>query len=104
MFKMQFLSFLTFLLGISATPSGARHLDRHSSVARAASVYPTKADGDAPYSIDEETLLSAINLPSGFTYGTKMPILLVPGTASTATETYSAVSQHHTWRSASKLD
>jgi len=38
-------------------------------------VYPMKADGDAPYSLDEKTLRSAIKMPMGFTFGKKMPVI-----------------------------
>ncbi|KAF2395569.1 alpha/beta-hydrolase [Trichodelitschia bisporula] len=44
------------------------------------SVYPKKASGDAPYSTPEGTLRRAIQIPAGFTYGRKQPVILVPGT------------------------
>jgi hypothetical protein len=54
-------------------------------------VYPQKASGDAPYSIDENTLRSAIYIPSTFGYGKsgKQPVLMVPGTALPGGTTYS---------------
>lgn len=37
-------------------------------------------DGNAPFSVDEETLRAAIYIPPGFTWGKKQPIVLSPGT------------------------
>ena len=51
-------------------------------------VYPQKACGDAPYSVDEGTLRGAIYIPSGFTYGAKPPVILMPGTGNTGYITY----------------
>ncbi|KAJ9489732.1 hypothetical protein VN97_g3552 [Penicillium thymicola] len=53
-------------------------------------IHPTRSFWDAPYSIPEETLRSAIHIPSTFTYGknNKIPVLLVPGTADPAGSTY----------------
>lgn len=45
-------------------------------------IFPTKASGDAPYSLTEAELRAAIYIPSSFTYGTKTPVIFVPGTAS----------------------
>jgi len=47
-------------------------------------VYPKKDKGDAPYSVAEKTLKSAIYIPSNFTYGKVPPVLLIPGTAGTS--------------------
>jgi hypothetical protein len=46
-------------------------------------IYPKKAAGDAPYSVDENSLRSAIYIPSTFAYGKsgKQTVLLVPGTS-----------------------
>ncbi|KKA17574.1 Lipase, partial [Rasamsonia emersonii CBS 393.64] len=46
-------------------------------------IYPSKASGDAPYTVDEDTLRAAIYIPESFSYGAngKMPVILVPGTA-----------------------
>lgn len=46
-------------------------------------IYPSKAPGDAPYTVDEATLRAAIYIPESFSYGAdgKMPVILVPGTA-----------------------
>jgi hypothetical protein len=40
------------------------------------------AANDAPYSIDEAELRKAIFIPPSFTYGSKRPVIMVPGTAS----------------------
>jgi hypothetical protein len=45
-------------------------------------IYPRKASKDAPYSLTEDALRKAIYIPSGFTYGAKRPVIMVPGTAS----------------------
>ncbi|KAA8570918.1 hypothetical protein EYC84_000299 [Monilinia fructicola] len=37
-------------------------------------------NGNAPFSVDEETLRAAIYIPPGFTWGKKQPIVLSPGT------------------------
>lgn len=46
-------------------------------------VYPQKAAGDAPYSVDENTLRSALYIPPTFQYGKtgKQSVLMVPGTS-----------------------
>jgi hypothetical protein len=46
-------------------------------------VYPKKGSSDAPYNINESELRAAIQIPSGFTYGQKPPVILVPGTGTT---------------------
>lgn len=51
-------------------------------------MYPTKVAGDAPYSVDEDTLRGAIYIPSNFTYGTKQPVILFPGTGNTGYITF----------------
>ncbi|KAJ6063854.1 hypothetical protein N7499_012534 [Penicillium canescens] len=53
-------------------------------------IYPTNHPTDAPYSIPETNLRSAIHIPETFTYGktNKTPILLIPGTADPAGSTY----------------
>jgi hypothetical protein len=53
-------------------------------------VYPNKRPDDAPYSVDENSLRSAIYIPLGFTYGKVPPILLIPGTGKTAGQTFAA--------------
>ena len=47
-------------------------------------VYPSANSKDAPYSLLEQKLRSAIEIPSGYEYGKgdKKPVLLVPGTGS----------------------
>lgn len=46
-------------------------------------IFPSKAKGDAPYSLDEKTLRSAIHIPQEFEYCKKgkKPVIFVPGTA-----------------------
>ncbi|KAJ6094727.1 hypothetical protein N7467_002240 [Penicillium canescens] len=53
-------------------------------------IYPTNHPTDAPYSIPETNLRSAIHIPETFTYGktNKTPILFIPGTADPAGSTY----------------
>ncbi|KAJ5810962.1 hypothetical protein N7447_010478 [Penicillium robsamsonii] len=53
-------------------------------------IHPAKSSHDAPYSIPEATLRSAIYIPPTFSYGKndKIPVLLVPGTADPAGSTY----------------
>ncbi|KAL5360446.1 hypothetical protein BJX96DRAFT_175302 [Aspergillus floccosus] len=53
-------------------------------------IYPFKAPEDAPYSVGESALRSALYIPPSFEYGTngKTPVLLVPGTAVPAGLTY----------------
>ncbi|KAH7406625.1 hypothetical protein DE146DRAFT_607581 [Phaeosphaeria sp. MPI-PUGE-AT-0046c] len=47
-------------------------------------IYPSKEEGDAPYSLSEDTLRQAIYIPSGFQYGagSKRPVIMIPGTGS----------------------
>ncbi|KAG5787463.1 hypothetical protein H9Q69_013467 [Fusarium xylarioides] len=47
------------------------------------SVYPKAASCDAPYSLSEDKLRSAIYIPDTFTYGEKLPVILFPGTGAT---------------------
>jgi hypothetical protein len=43
-------------------------------------IFPKKDNGDAPYSVLEASLRAAIYVPSTFTYGSKRPVIMVPGT------------------------
>ncbi|KAB5577712.1 hypothetical protein GE09DRAFT_529321 [Coniochaeta sp. 2T2.1] len=43
-------------------------------------IYPQKSKSDAPYSVPEAALRSAIFIPPSFTYGQKPPLIFVPGT------------------------
>ncbi|KAL2071972.1 hypothetical protein VTL71DRAFT_11315 [Oculimacula yallundae] len=47
-------------------------------------VYPRKGLTDAPYSISENKLRSAIYIPKEFTYGKIRPVIFVPGTGAYA--------------------
>ncbi|GME23111.1 Lipase B [Neofusicoccum parvum] len=51
-------------------------------------VYPSASDKDAPYSLSESQLRQAIYIPSGFTYGEKPPVILVPGTGAKGGENF----------------
>ena len=53
-------------------------------------VYPKKGTDDAPYSVSEETLRSAIYIPLKFTYGKVPPVIFIPGTGATGGENYGA--------------
>ena len=43
-------------------------------------IYPQKSAEDAPYDISEDILRSKIYIPPTFTYGEKIPVILVPPT------------------------
>ncbi|KAH8721543.1 hypothetical protein GQ44DRAFT_775120 [Phaeosphaeriaceae sp. PMI808] len=45
-------------------------------------IYPRKDREDAPYSVSEDALRKAIYIPLGFTYGSKRPVIMVPGSGS----------------------
>lgn len=53
-------------------------------------IYPFKSPGDAPYSVAEDSLRAAIQIPASFSYGAngEKPVILVPGTAVPAGTTY----------------
>ena len=51
-------------------------------------IYPKKSDSDAPYSLNESALRSAIDIPTTFTRGNKRPIIIVPGTAATTNDMF----------------
>jgi len=51
-------------------------------------VYPMKSPDDAPYSVDENSLRSAIYIPPDFTYGKIPPLLFIPGTGTTAGQNF----------------
>ncbi|KAH7025020.1 uncharacterized protein B0I36DRAFT_424657 [Microdochium trichocladiopsis] len=53
------------------------------------SVYPKAKACDAPYSVPEDKLRSAIYIPPTFTYGQKRPVILFPGTGNTGYITFS---------------
>lgn len=65
-------------------------IDSINSVEPKVAIYPQKGNDDAPYSVDEGELRSAIQIPSDFNYGkgSEQPVLLVPGTAIPAEATY----------------
>ncbi|EXJ81269.1 hypothetical protein A1O3_07559 [Capronia epimyces CBS 606.96] len=53
-------------------------------------IYPSRSPDDAPYSIQETPLRSAIFIPASFKYGEdgKTPVILVPGTGSYGGEAF----------------
>jgi hypothetical protein len=52
------------------------------------SIYPKKSKSDAPYSIPESDLRSAILIPAGFSYGKKPPVIFIPGTGTYGGEVF----------------
>ncbi|KAB8067658.1 hypothetical protein BDV29DRAFT_163149 [Aspergillus leporis] len=79
------LSFLNDYIDISLNS-----IYNNNPPSRNLSIYPFKAKGDAPYSVAEKFLRSAIHIPNSFSYGKekKIPVLLVPGTAVPAGTTF----------------
>lgn len=51
-------------------------------------IYPQASPSDPPYTVDENTLRSAIYFPPNFTYGTVQPALFFPGTGIEACEDF----------------
>lgn len=80
--------FTLLLTGCAAAAPIAHSLDKKATEP-AQPVYPSKAAGDAPYSVAEADLRAAIKIPQTFTYGKKMPVILSPGTGVTGTQTFS---------------
>lgn len=80
-------SIVLFVATATASPL-SRYLDIRATEP-AQSVYPSKASGDAPYSVAEADLRAAIQLPQSFTYGKKMPVIMSPGTGVTGSQTFS---------------
>ena len=54
------------------------------------SIYPQAGSDDAPYSLSEDELRSAIYIPPGFTYGSLPAVLFIPGTSSYAGTSFGA--------------
>ena len=71
--------------------TGENSSNNKNTVNTAAPIFPKKDAGDAPYSVSESALRSAIYIPPTFQYGKngKQPILLVPGTSLPGGTTYS---------------
>lgn len=71
---------LDFSQGIADQEINSANNDNQKSPA--APIYPKKAKQDAPYSVAENTLRSAVFIADTFEYGAKgkIPVLLVPGT------------------------
>lgn len=51
-------------------------------------IYPRRDSGDPSYTISEDRLRGAIYIPQTYTYGTKLPVILCPGTATPAGISY----------------
>jgi hypothetical protein len=62
-------------------PVGENNINNNNSPPPT-TIYPRKESEDAPYSLSESALRKAIFIPSGFTYGQKRPVIMVPGTGS----------------------
>ncbi|KFY83815.1 hypothetical protein V500_09853 [Pseudogymnoascus sp. VKM F-4518 (FW-2643)] len=100
---LSYASLLTLASRVSAAPTPANQAlevrqntgvdssSNKNTVNPTTPIYPKKAAGDAPYSVDENTLRSAIYIPSTFQYGKtgKQPVLMVPGTSLPGGTTYS---------------
>ncbi|KFY17136.1 hypothetical protein V492_00869 [Pseudogymnoascus sp. VKM F-4246] len=71
--------------------TGVNSFNNKNTVNPATSIYPKKDAADAPFSVDENSLRSAIYIPPTFQYGKngKQPILMVPGTSLPGGVTYS---------------
>jgi hypothetical protein len=60
--------------------SGGENSINNNNPRPSSTIFPRKDSKDAPYSLSEDALRKAIYIPSGFTYGTKRPVIMVPGT------------------------
>ena len=67
----------------------AENSENNNNPAPPTTIYPKKSDCDAPYSVSEEDLRSAIYIPPTFTHGQKPPVILFPGTGVHGYEAYS---------------
>lgn len=78
---------LSFLNGYFDSELNSLH---NQNPAPSQSIYPFKSHQDAPYSLSEDILRSAIHIPGTFGYGRngRTPVILVPGTAIPAGTTY----------------
>jgi hypothetical protein len=83
------MNLLLFWLMASATTSSCTQSLHIRSTEPAQSIYPSKAAGDAPYSVAEADLRAAIQLPQSFTNGKKIAVIMSPGTGVTGTQTFS---------------
>ncbi|KAF2156119.1 alpha/beta-hydrolase [Myriangium duriaei CBS 260.36] len=68
----------------------AENSETNNNPAPPLTIYPKKLSCDAPYSVSEQSLRSAIYIPSTFTHGQKPPVILFPGTGNHGYETFSA--------------
>ena len=77
---------------ISNAMSGNNSDQNDNTWVPATAIYPQKGSTDAPYSLNETTLRSAIFFPAEFEFGAngKQPVIMVPGTGAAAATTYSS--------------
>ncbi|KAL0261059.1 hypothetical protein SLS55_004754 [Diplodia seriata] len=68
--------------------TGINSEDNANAREPASTIYPAASDKDAPYSLSEAQLRKIIYIPSGFTYGEKPPVVLVPGTGAKGGENF----------------
>ncbi|KAI7771403.1 hypothetical protein LZL87_010843 [Fusarium oxysporum] len=71
------------LLGYAQGLGSAENGNNNQNPDPPKSVFPRAASCDAPYTVSEDKLRSAIYIPDTFTYGKKLPVILFPGTGST---------------------
>jgi hypothetical protein len=62
-------------------PIGENRIDNDNPKSRS-TIFPKKTSEDAPYSLSEDALRKAIYIPPDFGYGTKRPVIMIPGTGS----------------------
>ncbi|KAJ8060454.1 hypothetical protein OCU04_010779 [Sclerotinia nivalis] len=72
-----------------ANPSANSANNVNDAVPSSKAFYNT-VKGDAPFSVDEETLRAAIYIPPGFTWGKKQPVVMLPGTGGYGYVTYAS--------------
>lgn len=63
-------------------PVGENSVNNNNQRRPSITIFPKKNAADAPYTLSEAALRQAIYIPSGFTYGSKPPVIFVPGTGS----------------------
>ncbi|KAF2423116.1 alpha/beta-hydrolase [Tothia fuscella] len=78
--------FNLLVVGSLVGPNSENNLNLRSP---AQPIYPKKSSTDAPYSLTEAQLRRVIYIPPAFTYGSKSPVILVPGTGNTGYESFS---------------
>ena len=51
-------------------------------------IFPFREPGDAPYSLSNDQLRTAIHIPDSFTYGQKPPVIIIPGAGASSNITF----------------